>query len=200
MSKKTDVSLPTLAKMKIMLVGDSSVGKSSLLDRYINNQFSEQKPTLGIDYASKRLDVKNIPTYVHFWDPSGDDMYFEIRNEFYQESDGIILCYDCSNKETFNKLSNWIDEGNKNKANWSSMIIVGNKSDLGKSVSIEEANAFAKRLGAQSFQVSSKTGEGVESAVNTLLEIIQKKRDNAYIPDTKVTNESNSVGKKHRKM
>jgi small GTP-binding protein len=104
MSRKVDTTLPTLEKMKIMLVGDSNIGKTCLLNKYVTPGMkfpSAQKPTIGVDYASKRMEVQNVPTYVHFWDLSGNELYIEVRNEFYPEANGIMLCYDCSNKDSF---------------------------------------------------------------------------------------------------
>ena len=140
MSRKVDTTLPSLAKMKIMILGDTNVGKTALLHKYMNpsSKLEKGKPTIGIDYASQRLDVENTPTYVHFWDLSGDDIYIEVRNEFYTEANGIMLCYDVSNKATFDHLKNWIDEGNKCKADWTSMVVVGCKSDLNSTVSQDE--------------------------------------------------------------
>jgi small GTP-binding protein len=178
MSRKVETTLPTLAKMKIMILGDCGVGKSCLLNKFIkpSGKVPTTNPgTIGIDYASKRMDVQTVPTYVHFWDLSGDEIYLEVRNEFYPEANGIILCYDCSNKESFDHLQNWIDEGSKYNAGWANAILVGCKSDAGNSVPKEAANAFAKKLGITSYQVSAKSGQGVDGAFNELLKAVQKK-------------------------
>lgn len=177
MSRKVDTTLPTLAKMKIMLLGDSGVGKTALLNKYLNPSFvpSKGKPTIGIDYASKRLDVQNVPTYIHFWDLSGDEIYIEIRNEFYSEANGILLCYDISNKETFDHLNNWIEEGKKYNADWSNAILVGCKSDMSSQVSAEQAKSFASKMGIPSFQTSAKSGTNVEDCFKQMMEIIKKK-------------------------
>lgn len=178
MSRKVDTTLPSLAKMKIMLVGDSGSGKTCLLNKYMNPNWkfsSTVKGTIGIDYASKRMEVQNVPTYVHFWDLSGDEIYIEVRNEFYAEANGFILCYDCSNKESFTHLQDWVDEGTKHNADWTASIVVGCKSDGSSAVSKEEANAFAKKIGAPAFQVSAKSGNGVDAAIQELLKLVQKK-------------------------
>jgi GTPase SAR1 family protein len=121
------------------------------------------------------MDVQNVPTYVHFWDLSGDDIYLEVRNEFYPEANGIVLCYDCSNKESFDHLQNWVDEGSKYNANWSTAILVGCKSDAGTAVPKEAASAFAKKLGIVAYQVSAKSGQGVDAAFTDLLKLVQQK-------------------------
>ncbi|KAK8871023.1 hypothetical protein M9Y10_008936 [Tritrichomonas musculus] len=177
MSRKVDTTLPTLAKMKVMLLGDTGVGKTSLLNKYMDSSavLSKGKPTIGIDYASKRLDVENVPTYVHFWDLSGDEIYIEVRNEFYPEANGIILCYDVSNHDSFDHLNNWIEEGKKYNADWSSMILVGCKSDLNSAVTPDQAKSFAHKLGVNSFQTSAKNGSNIEEAFNDILKTIQKK-------------------------
>ena len=177
MSRKVDTTLPSLAKMKIMVLGDKGCGKTCFLTKYMNQswKFANVKPTIGIDYASKRMEVKTVPTYVHFWDLSGDEIYVEVRNEFYPEANGFILCYDCGSKESFAHLKDWVDEGTKFNADWTASIVVGCKSDASLAVSNEEATAFAKKIGAPAFQVSAKSGNGVDAAVSALLELVQKK-------------------------
>jgi small GTP-binding protein len=178
MTRKVDTALPSLAKMKIILVGDPGVGKTCLLAKYLTPgaRFpSAPKPTIGIDYASKRMDVQNVPTYVHFWDLSGDEIYIEVRNEFYPEANGIVLCYDCSNKESFDHLQNWIDEGSKYNADWAASIVVGCKSDAHIVVQKDQAAAFAKKFNTSAFQVSAKSGNGVDAAFTELLKMVQKK-------------------------
>lgn len=180
MSRKVDTALPSLAKMKIMIIGDCGVGKTALLNKYNNPSTkivdSALKPTIGIDYISKRCDVENVPSYIHFWDLSGDELYVEVRNEFYGEANGFILAYDVSNKESFTHLQQWIEEGSKFNADWSTSILVGNKSDVSSSaVSADEAYSFAKKLNIPSFQVSAKAGKGVTEAITELLKMIQRK-------------------------
>ena len=177
MSRKVDTTLPSLAKMKIMIIGDSGSGKTSLLARYMNPnwKFTKVNPTLGIDYASKRMEVQNIPAYVHFWDLSGDELYLEVRNEFYPEANGFVLCYDCGNKQSFAHLQDFVDEGSKYNADWSASVVIGCKSDAAGAVSKEEAATFAKKINAPSFQVSAKSGSGVDAAISELLKLVQKK-------------------------
>jgi small GTP-binding protein len=164
--------------MKIMLVGDCGAGKTWLLNKYVTPGVkfpSTPKPTIGIDYASKRMEIQNVPTYVHFWDLSGDEIYIEVRNEFYPEANGIVLCYDCSSKESFDHLQQWIDEGSKYNADWATSIIVGCKSDANVVVPKEAAAQFAKKLNTVAFQVSAKSGNGVDAAFTELLKMVQKK-------------------------
>ncbi|OHS94769.1 small GTP-binding protein [Tritrichomonas foetus] len=177
MSRKVDTTLPTLTKMKIMILGDSGVGKTSLLNKYMkpSEPLGKGKPTIGIDYESQRLDVENVPTYVHFWDLSGDDIYIEVRNEFYPEANGIILCYDCSNPESFEHLQRWIDEGSKYQADWSSMVLVGCKADQSSKVSPDEAKAFGRKFGVSSFQTSAKDGSNVQEAFKEIMKVVKKK-------------------------
>jgi small GTP-binding protein len=164
--------------MKIMLVGDCGVGKTCLLNKYVTPSAkfpTSPKPTIGIDYASKRMEVQNVPTYVHFWDLSGDEIYIEVRNEFYPEANGIVLCYDCSNKESFDHLQQWIDEGSKYNADWSTSVIIGCKSDANVVVPKETAAQFARKFNTAAFQVSAKSGNGVDAAFTELLKMVQKK-------------------------
>ena len=176
MKKKSTEGHP-IQKAKILILGECKVGKSSLVRKYTGCKFLNQYvPTIGIDYAQKQVDIDGTPILVHFWDLSGDDSYFEVRNEFYSDSDGFLLVFDLTDRNSYNQLGRWIEEGRRYGADFSSGIICGNKSDLSKIViSNEEANTFAKRLGMYYFDVSAKNGQKVEEACQKLLQVIQNK-------------------------
>lgn len=178
MKKKTsDVETHPIPKARILILGETRVGKSSFIRRLTGFKFmSQYSPTIGIDYAQKQFEVDGIQMLVHFWDISGDDSYFEVRNEFYSDSDGFLLIFDLTDRSSFNQIGRWIEEGRKYGADFSSGIICGNKADQNKiCVSNDEANSFAKRLGMYYFDISAKTGLRVDDACQKLLQVILNK-------------------------
>lgn len=179
MSRK-DEGRPT-PKIKIVSLGESRVGKSCLIKRFCEgNRFvSQYIPTIGIDYGARQFSVDNTQFYAHFWDMSGDDSYFEVRNEFYGDTDGFIIVFDMSNKDTFNQLSRWIDEAKKYGADVSVAVLCGNKCDSPKlAVSADEAQAYAKKLGIPFFETSARSGKNVSDAFSELFRIVLKKLKN----------------------
>lgn len=176
MSKKEEGH--STAKIKIVSLGEVRVGKSSLIRRFCEgSKFSSQYyPTIGLDNYAKNLSVDNIPVYTHFWDMSGDDSYFEVRNEFYGDADGFLIVFDLSSRETFTQLGRWIDEAKRYGADLSTSILIGNKSDSSKiSVSNDEASSYARKLGMLYFDTSARSGKNVNEAFMELLRNILRK-------------------------
>ena len=178
MSRKVDVQLPTLGKMKVLIIGDQSTGKTCLLNKYLNPsaKLTSPKPTIGIDYSSQRIDVDGAPTYIHYWDLSGNDLYTEVRNEFYPEVNGFILVFDTSKRATFDHLQAWIDEGTKYNADWLTAVLVGTKTDASPEVTNDEANNWAKKHSIKYYPTSAKSGEGIQDAFQALLSMIKKRQ------------------------
>lgn len=176
MSKKDDNH--STVKIKIVSLGEPRVGKSSLINRFCEgNKFASQyMPTIGLDNFSKQLTVDNTPIYVHFWDMSGDDSYFEVRNEFYGDTDGFLMVFDLASRDSFNQIAKWVDEAKRYGADISASILCGNKSDSPKlNVSPEEGAAYAKRLGIQFFETSARSGKNVNEAFNELMKLMLRK-------------------------
>ncbi|EAX88915.1 small GTP-binding protein, putative [Trichomonas vaginalis G3] len=178
MSRKVDVQLPTLGKMKVLLIGDQSTGKTCLLNKYLapDSGLSKTTPTIGIDYSSQRIDVDGSPTYIHYWDLSGNDLYTEVRNEFYPEANGFILVFDLTNRQSFDNLQKWIDEGVKYNADWLTSVLIGTKSDGSVAVTNDEAGKWATKHGIKFFATSAKTGQNIQDAFKSLLSLIKKKQ------------------------
>lgn len=178
MSKKAGGPTP---KIKIVSLGESRVGKSCLIKRFCEgNRFvSQYIPTIGIDYGARQFSVDNTQFYAHFWDMSGDDSYFEVRNEFYGDTDGFIIVFDLSSKDSFNQINRWIDEAKKYGADVSSAVLCGNKCDSAKhAVSADEATSYAKKLGIPYFETSAKSGKNVGDAFSELFRIVLRKLNN----------------------
>jgi len=136
--------------IKIVIVGDSGVGKSNILTRFTNDDFNqESKATVGVDLASRTLKIDDKTIKLHIWDAAGQEKFKSITAAYYKGAKGAMIVYDISKKESFNSIGKWYQEvreyGDKNM----SVILIGNKSDLIllRSVEVEELNEKSKQLG-----------------------------------------------------
>lgn len=173
MSKtKDDKPIP---KIKIVSLGESRVGKSCLIKRFCEgNRFvSQYIPTIGIDYGARQFTDEGTVFFAHFWDMSGDDSYFEVRNEFYGDTNGFLIVYDQSNRESFNQLNRWVEEARRYGADLSVAVLCANKCDITKvEVPHDEGAAFAKKLGIPFFETSAKSGKNVPDAFTQLFRLV----------------------------
>ena len=160
---------------KILLLGDSSVGKTCFLMRYVNNTFQDvHMSTIGLDYKLKsvQLDDGNI-IKIQIWDTAGQDRFRSITKNYYKGAHGIILIYDITNKQTFQNVQNWITTIKEEVSDKVKIVLVGNKIDEEESrkVTTEEGQQMAKQYGLDFHETSAKTGINIDS---TFKEISQK--------------------------
>jgi DnaJ family protein C protein 27 len=135
-----------MLRIKVLSMGDAAAGKSCLIKRYCEERFvSKYISTIGIDYGVKPTRLNGFDLRVNFWDMSGSDAFFEVRNEFYKESSGAILVYDVSNRASFDSLPSWLAEARKFGApSAMPIVLVGNKCDKRRVVQESEGIAFAE--------------------------------------------------------
>jgi DnaJ family protein C protein 27 len=150
-----------LLRFKIISLGNINVGKSCLIKRYCEKRFiSKYMATIGIDYGVTRLRVRNYDIRMNIFDFSGHPLFYEVRNEFYRDVQGILLVFDLTNRRSFETLEYWICEMKKelnlNNGQKSSVIIfvIGNKNDLKRAVEENEAKLWANMRGYQYFETS----------------------------------------------
>ena len=132
---------------KVVLVGDSGVGKSNILSRYLTDEFTlDSKSTVGVEFGAKKIKVNNLTVKAQIWDTAGQERYKSITNAYYKGAKGALLVYDISNRESFNNTTKWISELKLNGDKDITIILIGNKCDLEQSrqVSIEEGNLQAE--------------------------------------------------------
>ena len=151
---------------KILLLGDTQVGKSSFLMRYIDNTFQESYlSTVGLDFKVKNVQLDDGKTYrVQIWDTAGQDRFHAITRNYFKNAHGIILIYDVTLIESFQNVKNWIKQVKEEVTDKVSIILVGNKIDMENQrvVSKEEGEKMAASYGLKFFECSAKTGENVE--------------------------------------
>ncbi|KAI8899531.1 P-loop containing nucleoside triphosphate hydrolase protein [Globomyces pollinis-pini] len=158
-------------RIKILSIGDSTVGKSCLIKRYCESKFMEEYvSTIGIDYGVKSFKTHLEDVKVNFWDTAGDDVYFDIRNEFYKDTHGVILVYDISDISTYASLKRWIEEFKQYCTTDVILYVLGNKSDLEekREVTFEQGEQMADMCKARFFEVSALNGTNVDDMFSEL--------------------------------
>jgi small GTP-binding protein len=155
-------------KIKIMIIGESKIGKTSLISRYCNNKFigGAYLSTIGIDFQIKNLVINKKNIRLQIWDTAGQERYRNIAKNYFQSSDGFIIVYDISDIESFEKLDYWIEQIKTNSQENIKMILFGNKCDLidDRQIKKEEGEEYAKTKKIKFFEVSAKDGTNVNEA------------------------------------
>ena len=167
---------------KIIIVGDISVGKTSIINRFIENKFTEGiKSTLVNENLKKKIRIDNSTIVtLNIWDTIGDERFRILTHQFYQDSHGALLIFDITNKETFNKLEIWIKDIIENTPPDCILMIIGNKYDLNENrqVSYDDANILSQRFNIFYYEVSAKNGNNIALAFEQLTyRIIDKQRE-----------------------
>lgn len=180
---------------KILLLGESTVGKTCLLLRYADNSFTPNfVATLGVDFKIKTITLNNKSIKCQIWDTAGQDRFRTIVTNFYRGAQGILLVFDLTNINSFLKTTHWMGEILKHAPQGIKILLVGNKSDLAskRMVDQKDAMAFAEKNGLKYAETSAKDGTGVAAAFEVLLgECVQASidsRDKAPAPDPNKVN------------
>lgn len=167
-----------LERIKIISMGSGGCGKSCLIKRYCEDRFvTKYIATIGVDYGVKPVKIDGSEVRVNFWDLSGHQEFFEIRNEFYKDAQGCVLVFDVASRESFEELDAWLAEAAKFGANPREMPIAlcANKSDKRRQVSEEEGRGFATSRGLQYFDTSAATGQNVNEMFEQLFQMVYRK-------------------------
>ena len=158
-------------KIKIMVIGESLVGKTALITKYTKNKFGgAYLTTVGIDFQDKFLNINGKEIKIELWDTAGQERFRNIAKNYFQSSDGFLLVYDLTKKSSFEKLDFWNEQINLNAPKETKYILVGNKKDLEnqREVQIEEGEHFAKKNNIKFYETSAKDGTNVINVFETL--------------------------------
>ncbi|CAH1788303.1 unnamed protein product [Owenia fusiformis] len=164
-----------LTTLKILIIGESGVGKSSLLLRFTDDTFDpEQAATIGVDFKVKTLSVDGNKAKLAIWDTAGQERFRTLTPSYYRGAQGVILVYDVSSKQSFTKLDAWLSELETFATKHEIVkMLVGNKIDKDKrEVSRDEGLKFARKHHMLFIEASAKTKEGVQCAFEELVEKI----------------------------
>ena len=158
-----------ILNIKLLTLGESYVGKTTLILNYMNPNIKTTNlerlyPTIGVDYQKKSVTIDNRNINVEIWDTAGQEKFKKITSQYYNGADGIILIFDITNKESFEKISFWIqDLSNKIDLDNICLILIGNKTDLKdqRKVSVEEAQKYAAQYNIEYYEVSALKNVGI---------------------------------------
>ena len=160
---------------KVVLIGDSGVGKSNLLSRFTRNEFSlETKTTIGVEFATRNIQVENKTIKVQIWDTAGQERYRAITSAYYRGAVGALLVYAINSRDSFNDVERWLSELRENADRNIVIMLAGNKSDLKhlREVPTEEAKDFAKRFNLSFMETSALDSSNVEEAFKSIINTI----------------------------
>ncbi|TKW24782.1 hypothetical protein SEVIR_3G072300v4 [Setaria viridis] len=157
---------------KVVLIGDSGVGKSNLLSRFTRNEFClESKSTIGVEFATRTLHVEGKIIKAQIWDTAGQERYRAITSAYYRGALGAVLVYDVSKPTTFENISRWLKELRDHADSNIRIMLVGNKTDLRhlRAVATEDAQNFAEAEGLSYIETSALEATNVEEAFQLIL-------------------------------
>ena len=178
--------------VKILLIGDQAVGKSSLMFRYTDDTFNEfLTGTAGIDLKKKSLVINNTPYKILIYDTAGHERYRQFAKNQMKTMNGIVIVYDITDRKSFENINIWLKSINEITLHNTSIIIVGNKTDLNfRQVSVEEATKLSELNNLSYYETSAFNGNGINEAFDLIIsksinKITQKKHESNQAPDTR---------------
>ena len=178
--------------LKFILLGDSSVGKTSIVDRYTDNNYKDLNPsTVGIEFKISKLNLKGYKIKITISDTAGQERFRSIATNYINNCHGIFIVFDLSNKNSFESIGYWLNAINEKKnLDELKIIILGNKRDLTniREITEEEIAEFTKINNFKVIETSAKTGEGIKEAFEALVELILENKTkeeiyNLYCPN-----------------
>ena len=166
---------------KIIIIGDSGVGKSNILGRYLTNTFKQDtKSTVGVEFGSKKVTVNDVNIKLQIWDTAGQERYRAITSAYYKGSKGCFIVYDITSTQTFEDVEKWYEEINKSGDKGISIVLVGNKCDLEeeRKVTVEMGEEKARNLNCPFFETSALSNTQIEKIFQVISEDIYSKSKN----------------------
>lgn len=163
---------------KILLIGDSGSGKTSILNRFIDKSFNEKYiPTVGIDFRTKIIEQDGKKIKLQIWDIAGQTRFKSVTSSFYRGAVGIVIVYDVTDKKSFENVAHWLNEIDRYSNKDSVNILLGNKNDLieNKKVNYSDANIFSVNNNLAFFETSAKNGDNIDDCFEELINLIQNK-------------------------
>jgi len=174
---------------KVVLIGDSGVGKSNLLSRFTRNEFNlESKSTIGVEFATRSIQVEGKIVKAQIWDTAGQERYRAITSAYYRGAIGALLVYDIAKHVTYENVERWLRELRDHADQNNVIMLVGNKSDLRhlRAVPTEEATAYAERNQLSFIETSALDSTNVEKAFTNILTEIYKSVSTRQVPSDRI--------------
>jgi len=156
---------------KLLLIGDSGVGKSCLLLRFADDTYTESYiSTIGVDFKIRTVELDGKTIKLQIWDTAGQERFRTITSSYYRGAHGIIVVYDVTDAESFNNVKQWLHEIDRYASENVNKLLVGNKCDLAskRAVTFEQGKDFAESIGIEFLETSAKNATNVEKAFMTM--------------------------------
>ena len=157
---------------KVVLVGDSFVGKTNIMSKYLKNEFHEDsKATVGVEFGSKQFLVDGHPIKAQIWDTAGTERYKAITSAYYKGAKGAFVVYDITKKDTFKSVDKWVSDLTSAASQNIIIMVVGNKNDLEeqRQISKEEGENKARELNVAFLETSALTGDNLDKAFEIMM-------------------------------
>jgi Ras-related protein Rab-8A len=164
---------------KILTIGESGVGKTCILRRFVENKFLKNHlATIGIDFKTKTLNINNQEIKLKIWDTAGQERFRNITTQYYKGADGIVLVYDVTEESSYDKIRDWMEQILYNtQRDDIGLVLLGNKCDMEpRTVTEEQGNKMAEELKISYFETSALNGQGIKEAFEQLTRDIMKKK------------------------
>jgi len=196
-------------KFKVVVVGDSGVGKTNLIKRFISNEFSlDSKATVGVEFISKNYNINNKIIKIEIWDTAGQERYKSITSAYYKGAKGAMIVYDVTNQTSFNNIDKWYFEIKEKASKNINLMLIGNKTDLNKVICREDAINKAKSLNIPVMETSANNSSNVKEAFYDLIKEMYKsvlklkekfeQKENRKEEGIKINIEENNIKKKKK--
>jgi len=167
---------------KLVLIGDSGVGKSCLLLRFADDNFTDSYiSTIGVDFRFRTITIDKKTVKLQIWDTAGQERFRTITSAYYRGADGIIMVYDVTSADSFEHVEEWLSEVDRYANENTSKLLVGNKADMTeeKQVEADVAQRFADKLNIPFLETSAKTATNVDAAFLTMAKELIRTREKA---------------------
>ena len=172
--------------VKVILIGDSAVGKTNIMSKYLKNQFMEDsKATVGVEFGSKLFNINGHNIKAQIWDTAGQEKYKAITGAYYKGSKGAFVVYDITKKDTFDSVDKWIHDLKSTGDPKMTIMIIGNKLDLEhkREVLKEQGEEKARSFGCAFLETSAFSGDNIEKGFEMMISEIFKKYGNDSLED-----------------
>ena len=163
---------------KVVLVGDSFVGKTNIMSKYLKNEFHEDsKATVGVEFGSKKFNIEGHSIKAQIWDTAGQERYKAITSAYYKGAKGAFIVYDITRKNSFDSIDKWISDVTAVADKKISIVLIGNKNDLEdqRQVTKEQGEAKAASLQVAFLETSALSGENLNKAFEMMMNEVYKK-------------------------
>lgn len=175
--------------LKIVLLGDSGVGKTALMNQYVNQKFCQQyKATIGADFMTKEIEIDDRRITLQIWDTAGQERFQSLGRSFYRGADCCVLMFDLTNTQSFTHLDYWYNEFFYTVQNPAPFILLGNKLDQNQYRCVSQSSIKSWSLFKDNipyFEISAKTGQGVDNAFMTIVKLaLSYENDIDFVPES----------------